>query len=110
MVVVDVGTGASNGDNGVRLSRATLALIMAIAGPTVAAGIAFYRIGQLEVSEVDKEQRIRAIERAVVRFEQTTEAVEKQTDAIEDLRRQVAALAVEQRRNRETEERGTRRD
>jgi hypothetical protein len=82
----------------VRISRATLALILAIAGPTAAAGIAQYRIGQLEAQRVDQEQRLRAVERAVIRFEATTEAVEKQTDAVIDLQQSVAKMAAEQRR------------
>jgi hypothetical protein len=81
-----------------RISRATVALILAIAGPTAAAGIAQYRISQLEVQRVDTEARLRAVERAVVRFEATTEAVEKQTDAIVELRQSVTKLATEQRR------------
>jgi hypothetical protein len=80
-----------------RISRATLVLILAIVGPTAAAGIAHYRIGQLEVERVDMETRLRAVERAVVRFEATTEAVEKQTDAIIELRQSVTKLIAEQR-------------
>jgi len=96
---------SGNGDNGVKISRATLALVLAIAGPTTAAGIAQYRIGQLETQRVetearylaqhtDEEARLRALEIAVTRFEATTEAVQKQTAAIEGLQQQVSKLGA----------------
>jgi len=80
-----------NGD-AVRMTRATLALVLAICVPIGGIAVAKYRIDQQEERWADVETRVRALESAVIRFESTTKAVDRQTDAIRDLEKEIANL------------------
>jgi len=89
---------ANGNGNGVKLSRATLALIVAIAAPVAGGAVAVSKISAVERRGDDHEQRIRPMEIAIVQIDQMRDTIEKQTVEIEKLREAVQQLQVEVRR------------
>ena len=82
---------AQNGD-GVRITRATLALIIAVCAPIATGAVAEYRLRTAEAVVADHESRVRQIEIAITRMEQNSEALSEQSAQIEELRKEVREL------------------
>jgi len=83
-----------NGNSGdsVRITRATLALIIAVAAPVATGAVAEYRLRRVESTYADQEQRTRDLEKASIRLEQAINSIREQNEQITDLRREVREL------------------
>jgi len=76
----------------VRITRATLALILAICAPIATGAVAEYRLRRVESTYEDHEERIRNVERAVDRMERNADTLREQSAQIGELRKEVREL------------------
>lgn len=80
-----------NGDS-VRITRATLALIIAVSAPLATGAVAEYRLREAERAGQDREARLRRVEIAIAAAQQNQEELKKQSEQLEALRAEVREL------------------
>lgn len=83
-----------NGD-AVKITRATLALIIAISAPVATGAVAEYRSRQTEARSVENSERIRRLEIMLTRMESNADAIKEQSEEIKDLRSDIQALTAQ---------------
>ena len=81
----------TNGD-GVKITRATLAMILALSTPLATVAIVGYQVRQHEAGLADLEARTRLLERAVIQMEHNSAEIREQSVQIAELRKEVREL------------------